>query len=247
MKENQNKQNSSGFFGRTGRMGIYTGAVTLVVLAVLIFVNLIVSALPSSVTKTDTTANSIYTISPETEAFLGRLDTDVTLYYVCQSGTENTHISAFVERYAAVSDRIKTVTVDPLREPDFLAKMAILTPTGDTWHAAPAEGTEGYSYGDREGDTSAFHIVTDTGGNMFCIGKDDSYENGHKVQWVLLFNGREKYTEPYFDNADAVQQGAFAPFLSIAPEEGIYSVYITDTVSGVSERISNILEFRVKK
>lgn len=122
MKENQNKQNSSGFFGRTGRMGIYTGAVTLVVLAVLIFVNLIVSALPSSVTKTDTTANSIYTISPETEAFLGRLDTDVTLYYVCQSGTENTHISAFIERYAAVSDRIKTVTVDPVREPDFLAK-----------------------------------------------------------------------------------------------------------------------------
>lgn len=136
---------------------------------------------------------------------------------------------------------------DLANEPDFLAKMAILTPTGDTWHAVPAEGTEGYSYGDREGDTSAFHIVTDTGGNMFCIGKDDSYENGHKVQWVLLFNGREKYTEPYFDNADAVQQGAFAPFLSIAPEEGIYSVYITDTVSGVSERISNILEFRVKK
>ena len=80
---------------------------------------------------------------------------------------------------------------------------------------------------------------------MFCIDKDPSYESGHNVKWVMLFNGNEELTADYFDDPAAVQQGAFVPFTVKGPKEGVYSVYVIDEVNGVKERISNVLEFRI--
>ncbi|MBO4876927.1 MAG: hypothetical protein J5501_02845 [Ruminococcus sp.] len=130
-------------------------------------------------------------------------------------------------------------------EEEFLRGMIIVGPEGHAWRAEPARTGGKYSYGDREGDTSAFHIVTDQSGHMFCIDKDPSYESGHNVKWVMLFDGNEELTADYFDDPAAVQQGAFVPFKATAPKEGVYSVYVIDDVSGTKERISNVLEFRI--
>ncbi len=151
-----------------------------------------------------------------------------------------------IDTGGAPEDYTATLAADDLdNEEEFLSGMIIVGPEGHAWRAEPARTGGKYSYGDREGDTAAFHIVTDQSGHMFCIDKDPSYESGHNVKWVMLFNGNEELTADYFDDPAAVQQGAFVPFTVKGPKEGVYSVYVIDEVNGVKERISNVLEFRI--
>ena len=66
MNQNENKKAGgiSALLGlnRTTRAGSYTMAMTLIVLAVLIVINLLVGTLPTSLTKLDSTPNDMYHI-----------------------------------------------------------------------------------------------------------------------------------------------------------------------------------------
>jgi len=120
MKTEQNNQSGKEFFGKSGKMGLYTVAVSVIVLAALIVINLIVSSLPSKFTKLDTSPNKLYTLSDTTVDFLSRLGENVTLWYICADGSTNQQVDTFLERYAASSPKLKLERVDPVKKPDFL-------------------------------------------------------------------------------------------------------------------------------
>ncbi len=95
-------------------------AVTAIVIAIVIFLNVLVSAIPTQYTQFDMTKNSLYTAtSKETKDSLAKLDTDLTIYYICGTGKEDLTVKAFVDNYASLSDHLTVKRIDPVQYPNF--------------------------------------------------------------------------------------------------------------------------------
>ena len=101
------------------RAGSYSLMVSALVLAILIVVNIFVSALPSSMTKYDISATKLYSITSNTKAVVNALDEDVTIYWIVQSGQEDAVIENLLSKYEALSDHIKVEMRNPDVYPTF--------------------------------------------------------------------------------------------------------------------------------
>ncbi|MFR1480006.1 MAG: hypothetical protein ACLSB9_32205 [Hydrogeniiclostridium mannosilyticum] len=69
--------------------GSYSLAVTAVVLAILVVVNIFVSALPTHLTRYDISSSQLYSITSNTKAVVNALEQDVSIYWIVQSGAED--------------------------------------------------------------------------------------------------------------------------------------------------------------
>ena len=86
---------------RTLRSGSYATVLAVVVLAFVILVNLVVQALPNKWTEFDISTSSLFTLSDTSKNLLHELNSDVTAYYLVESGQEDTNITRLLDRYAA--------------------------------------------------------------------------------------------------------------------------------------------------
>ncbi len=118
MDENKKK----GFNKKTLKIGSFSITMTAVVIAVVILVNLLVSEIPTTYTKYDLSAQSLFSISEETETILDGVTDDVTLYLLAQRGSEDTYLEEILERYRAMNSHITVKTVDPVTNPAFLTE-----------------------------------------------------------------------------------------------------------------------------
>ena len=108
---------------KRAKAGTYTVVLSLIVLAVLIVINLLVSALPSRFTTLDASANKMYSISETSEKAARKIKEDVTIYVIRDSSQgKDTQMETFLERYAAMNSRIKLKMVDPVTQPNFTAQ-----------------------------------------------------------------------------------------------------------------------------
>ena len=101
------------------RAGSYSLVVTVVVLAILIAVNVFVSALPSARTKLDISASKLYSITSNTKVVVNALEEDVTIYWIVQSGEEDEIIENLLSKYESLSDHIQVVKRNPDVYPTF--------------------------------------------------------------------------------------------------------------------------------
>ena len=99
---------------KTTKNGLYIFAVSAVVLAVIIVVNLLVGLIPSHITAFDTTTQKYYTIDPETKQYLSSLDQDVTIIWVCSESMDDPTITYFLQEYAALSPKTSLKRLDPV-------------------------------------------------------------------------------------------------------------------------------------
>ncbi len=99
--------------------GSYSLAMTAVLLAVLVVVNILVSALPSSMTKYDISSSKLYSITSNTKVVVNALEQDVTIYWVVQSGKEDEVIENLLSKYESLSDHIEVVKKNPDVYPTF--------------------------------------------------------------------------------------------------------------------------------
>ena len=104
------------------RGGTYSLAVTAVVLAILIAVNVFVSVLPASATKLDISASKLYSITSNTKAVVNNLTQDVTLYWVVQADKEDSVIENLLSKYDSLSDHIHVEKKNPDVYPTFAAQ-----------------------------------------------------------------------------------------------------------------------------
>ena len=100
------------------RQGGYLAAVTGAVTALVVLINLIVGQLPSHLTEFDLTVNSLYEISDTSVEFLSGLDQDVEIVVLAEEGSADERITKFLDRYAALSDRLSLTYVDPVAHPE---------------------------------------------------------------------------------------------------------------------------------
>ena len=113
-KEEQPDRNRTAFRG-----GTYALSITAVVLAILVVLNVLVSALPSSLTKLDISATKLYSITSNTKVLVNALEEDVTIYWIVQSGEEDDVIENLLSKYESLSDHIKVVKKNPYVYPTF--------------------------------------------------------------------------------------------------------------------------------
>ena len=105
---------------RSFRVGGYSVAAAAIVLAIAVAVNVLVGALPDSMTQIDTTSSQLFTISDQTEQLVAGLEEDVTIYWIVQSGSEDATVRLLLDRYAALGDRLTVEKRDPDVYPTFL-------------------------------------------------------------------------------------------------------------------------------
>ena len=131
-------------FNSSARYGSFSLIATAIILAVLIFVNLAINALPATVTSVTGEKTDVYKVSDATKKYLKTVEDNITVYVVHREGavTKNERlveknvmfdpasaIKKYVERYAALSDKLTVKYVDPEIKPDSLT---LTTPTAQS-------------------------------------------------------------------------------------------------------------------
>ena len=99
--------------------GSYSLMMTAVVLALLIVVNILVSALPTNLTKYDISSSKLYSITSNTKAVVNALEDDVTIYWIVQAGEEDDVIENLLGKYESLSDHITVEKKNPDIYPTF--------------------------------------------------------------------------------------------------------------------------------
>ncbi len=102
--------------------GGYSLIVSVVVLAILIAVNIFVSALPSSMTTFDISASKLYSITSNTKVVVNSLEEDVTIYWIVQADEEDDIITNLLDKYESLSDHIHVEKRNPDVYPGFMQK-----------------------------------------------------------------------------------------------------------------------------
>ncbi len=158
--------------------GSYTLAMTAVVIAVIVVVNLIIGAIPSRYTVFDVSATQLFSIGDTTKEILDNLDEEVTIAYLTQSGNGDERIEKLLETYEGYSGKIKVETVDVVANPTYTRQYteddvtvnSLLVSCGDKFRLIDYNDLYEYSYSnyaytvsgfDGEGQiTSAISYVT---------------------------------------------------------------------------------------
>lgn len=105
---------------RSFRVGGYSVLATVIVIAIAIFANVLVNALPAKYTQFDTTSNELYSLSEQTELVLSGLEDEVTVYWIVQDGSEDSTLGTLLDRYASESAELNVTKVDPDVQPSFI-------------------------------------------------------------------------------------------------------------------------------
>lgn len=99
--------------------GSYSLAVTAVVLAIIIAVNIFASTLPTTLTKYDISSSKLYSITSNTKVVVNNLQQDVTIYWIVQADQEDDVIENLLGKYESLSDHIDVVKKNPDVFPTF--------------------------------------------------------------------------------------------------------------------------------
>ncbi len=113
-KRIQNKKNL--------KHGSYSmGAITIFI-AIIVVLNLVLQEVPSKYREIDLSSQKLYSIGDQTKKVLKKLDKDVEIYYIAQSGSESSDIQKLLEKYEEGSDHIKVEQKDPAVNPKFVSQ-----------------------------------------------------------------------------------------------------------------------------
>lgn len=128
------------FKTRSFRVGGYSVVTTAIVIAIAIVVNILASALPTSWTQFDTTANKIFSITDQTKSVVNNIDKDVTIYWIVRDGYEDTYLENLLPQYEDLSSKLDVVQKDPDISPTFasqytdtLAENSLVVTCGDRY------------------------------------------------------------------------------------------------------------------
>ena len=101
------------------RGGSYSLAMTGIVLAILVVVNIFASVLPASMTQYDISSTKLYSITSNTKVVVNAIEKDVTVYWIVQAEQEDDVLENLLAKYESLSEHIKVVKKNPDVYPTF--------------------------------------------------------------------------------------------------------------------------------
>ena len=239
--------------GNALRGGAYSLAVTAVVLAILIAVNVFASALPASLTRQDISAAQLYSVTSNTKAVVNNLTGDVTIYWIVQSGEEDDVLQNLLEKYDSLSDHITVEKRNPDVYPTFAAQYTDEEPANNSLVVECGDKSRYIPFDDIYlGEVNAYtglYSATDFDGEGAITSAID-YVTGDEYPQVYLLegHGEEALPEDFAEqlekenletqslsllNVDAIPEDAaclliYAPQSDISPEEAeLLSGYVS--------------------
>ena len=174
MKWNKNAASQK---GRVFRSGLLSTAMLAAVLVLAVLLNLLVRAIPTKYTEFDLSEAKMYTLSDRTKALVEGLEKDVHIYYLCETGSEDTIITKLLDHYAAESGHLSWEQKDPTLYPTFAAKY----------------GAENVSTGS---------LIVTCGENSTVLDAADLYEYDYS-DYYTTNHGEQSLTDSLTDALDA--------------------------------------------
>ncbi len=127
IRNNKNAMNRLAFQG-----GSYSLIISAIVLAVLVVVNVLATTLPSTWTQLDISSAQLYSVTSNTKVVLNNLEEDVTIYWIVQSGSENSILQNLLDKYDSLSDHVTVVKKNPDVYPTFAEQYTDETVTNNS-------------------------------------------------------------------------------------------------------------------
>ena len=97
------KEFNTSFSSKRFKNGAYSSAVTVIVLIVLLFINLVAARLDL---KVDVSTSGYFTMSETTGDFLEDLDEDIVIYYLSTESQIDTMVKDMIDKYDSASKHI---------------------------------------------------------------------------------------------------------------------------------------------
>lgn len=105
--------------------GSFSLAMTAIVLAIIVVINLIIGQLPTKLLNWDLSETGIFSVSDTSKELLSNLDKDVTIEVVAETGNIDSRIEKFISIYGDLSSHLKVDYVDPVLHPEILTQYGI--------------------------------------------------------------------------------------------------------------------------
>ena len=190
--------------GRRIKNGVWHVAVTSLLLAALVILNLVVSAIPGRLTTKDVSQGRLFSIGESTLALLSSLDEDVTLNYIEMNGTTDETLLTLLVTYEGASGHVKLKRISATRNPAFLSQFGenikandVIVTAGDKHTVVDYDSVYQYSMGydysytvtgfDGEGQiTSAITYVTqkESPGLYYTTGHGEAAFSSYMTAWL---------------------------------------------------------------
>ena len=170
MKLNWNKRKKSEAARKIFRSGVYSAAVTALVLVLVILLNLIVRAIPSRYTEWDLSEAGLYTLSDNSIEVVKNLTQDVKIYYLAETGNEDVIISKLLDHYAAESSHLSWELKDPALYPTFATQYGATDVTNGSLILACGENSTVLDAADLYEEDYSNYSLTGTSSVTFDLG-----------------------------------------------------------------------------
>lgn len=122
LRHSFSKENLKALFTqRSFKAGGYTALSCVVVIVLAALLVTVVDSLPASYTTYDISADQTTSISEETQELLDELEEDLTIYYICEEGSEDSLVELLLGQYAS-ADHVELITRDPVLYPTFTSQ-----------------------------------------------------------------------------------------------------------------------------
>jgi ABC-2 type transport system permease protein len=120
MKNNMKRGEPEEKRSSLSKKGFVTAALSAVVLAAVIVLNLLLSTLPSGTLEFDISEKSYYKVSKPSVDYLNALDKDVQIVVLAQADVIDEMLLKVINNYANISPRVKLEVIDPVLNPTVL-------------------------------------------------------------------------------------------------------------------------------
>lgn len=235
------------------RGGTYSLAVTAVVLALLVVVNILAGALPETVTKRDISSAKLYSVTSSTKAVVNNLTSDVTIYWVVQAGQEDDIIEHLLNQYDSLSDHIKVEKKNPDASPTFTQQYTDQTVENNSLIVVSGERSRYVPYSDiyvYEADMTSYSYSTSFDGEGAITSAIDYVVSEDQPQlYVLEGHGEAELPEKFskeLEKANIETQSLSLLTANGVPEEAD-CVMIYGPSSDLSDKEKEMLDAYVEK
>ena len=138
--------------------GAFSAGMIVVMCAICVVVNLVLTALPAKYTSIDCSATRLYSLTNDTKDRVSKLDEDITIYVLNSKKSKDAKIDETINRYKDLSSHIKVKYVDPVTSPKFYQDYTDTTPTTNSLIIESKNRSKVIDYNDiYEYDSSSYY------------------------------------------------------------------------------------------
>lgn len=233
--------------------GSYSLALTGIVLAILIAVNVLASVLPSTWTQLDISSTKLYSITSNTKVVVNALEKDVTIYWVVQSDKEDDVIENLLAKYESLSEHIEVVKKNPDVYPTFTQQYTTETVPNNSLIVECGDSSRYISYEDiylTEADMTSYSYTTSFDGEgAITSAIDYVVSEDHPKLYMTEGHGEQELSAVFAEQIEKqnIETITFSLLNTDAVPEEADVVLIYAPTSDISEEEKDMLAEYTKK